>query len=148
MAARYRPAIDRFAEKVALVDSGCIEWIASTDSKGYGKFHIGPGRLTPAHRWSYEHHIGPIPAGLHVDHLCRNRRCINPDHLEPVTQRENLLRGVGPAAVNAVKVACPAGHLYAADNLYTNPTSGARLCRACRREHDRKRRPRQTRKAA
>ncbi len=140
-----RPAVDRFAEKIALTDTGCIEWIASSDSKGYGKFQCESGRngrLMPAHRWAYEWIVGPIPVGLQLDHLCRNRLCVNPAHLEPVSQQENILRGVGLAAENAEKTACPVGHPYAGDNLYTNPTTGSRLCRACRREHDRNRRPR------
>ena len=146
-----RPILDRFAEKIALADSGCIEWIASTDGTGYGKFMAEPGhngRMTQAHRWSYEYHVGPIPDGLQLDHLCRNRACVNPDHLEPVSQRENLLRGVGATAMNARKTHCPEGHRYAGPNLYVNPTTGSRLCRTCRREHDRKRRPRPSRKAA
>ena len=73
-----RPAVDRFAEKIALTDSGCIEWIASIQGAGYGQFTRGrPSRLVhgkvAAHRWSYEYHVGPIPDGMHIDHLCRNR---------------------------------------------------------------------------
>lgn len=151
MAPKRRPVIDRFAEKVALTDSGRLAWIASTDSKGYGKFQVEPGRngrLGPAHRWFYEYVFGPVVPELHIDHLCRNRLCVNPDHLEPVAHRENVLRGIGPTAINAQKSRCLRGHPYSAGNTYTNPTTGSRLCRACRREHDRNRRPRQMRKAA
>jgi hypothetical protein len=147
--ARYgppqRPAIDRFADKVALTDSGCIEWTAATDGTGYGKFQVEPGhngRLGQAHRWYYEHSVGPIPSSLHLDHLCRNRLCVNPEHLEPVTHQENILRGVGPTAANAQKTHCPAGHEYSGDNLYVTPSTGSRLCRACRRQHDLNRRQR------
>jgi hypothetical protein len=124
-----RPAIDRFAEKIALTDSGCIEWIGGLNGVGYGQFYRGkthPGDTgkTYAHRWSYEYHVGPVPEGLHL---------VNPEHLEPVTCRENLLRGTGPSAAHAVKTHCPAGHPYAGDNLYIHPTKGMRYCRECGR---------------
>lgn len=128
-----RPALDRFADKIALTDSGCIEWIASRNNKGYGTFNAGGGKSTVAHRWSYEYHVGPIPKGLDLDHLCRNRACINPDHLEPVTTSANLLRAVGIGQANAAKTHCPEGHPYSGDNLYLSPSRpNNRMCRTCR----------------
>ncbi|WP_227412199.1 HNH endonuclease signature motif containing protein [Cryobacterium sp. BB736] len=135
---RHRPAIDRFLEKVTPGDNGCIEWTGGLNGVGYGQFYLGR-KLSPntgkgyAHRWAYEHYVGPIPEGMHLDHLCRNRKCVNPEHLEPVTLRENLLRGIGPSAVHAKKTHCPAGHEYAGDNLYNHPTKIMRVCRTCGR---------------
>lgn len=136
---RYIPAIDRFAEKIATTDSGCIVWLGGTNGVGYGLFYVGEGRSarTYAHRWSYEYHVGPIPEDLHVDHLCRNRACVNPAHLEPVTVRENLLRGEGPSAANARKTHCPKGHPLSGDNLYVHPRKIMRRCRECMRNQSR-----------
>jgi hypothetical protein len=136
MGYRHAPAVDRFAEKVALTDEGCLVWIASRNNKGYGTFAAGVGKSTVAHRWSYEHHIGPIAAGLSLDHLCRNRACVNPDHLEPVTQRDNLMRGDTIPARNASKTHCPAGHEYAGSNLKVHGAN--RHCRTCHNDRRRK----------
>lgn len=96
------PAVDRFAAKVALAPSGCLEWMGSTNPGGYGSFAARPtsvdSKRVMAHRWSYEHHVGPIPSGLDLDHLCRNRKCVNPAHLEPVTRSENVRRAVAANA--------------------------------------------------
>ena len=136
---RTRPPVDRFAEKIALAENGCIEWIAGTNGPGYGTFAAGDGLFVLAHRWSYEYHIAPIPTGLEIDHLCANRRCVNPEHMEVVTRHQNLMRSTGISARNATKTHCPAGHPYAGDNLSIVRTTGARICITCRRANQRAR---------
>ncbi len=128
------PIIERFWEKIEPVPfSGCWIWVASLDGKGYGKINIG-GVITAAHRFSYTHYIGIIPDGLELDHKCRVRSCVNPDHLEPVTHAENVLRGFGPSAANAKKTHCSRGHPYDEKNTYFWKTAGHRQCRVCWRE--------------
>jgi hypothetical protein len=91
-----------------------------------------------AHRFAYELFVDEIPDGLTLDHLCRNPRCVNPGHLEPVTQRENTLRGISPVAVNAAKTHCKHGHLLDEANTYMT-NAGSRQCRTCNRLRMRRR---------
>ena len=100
---------------------------------GYGVLSLGRGVTMLAHRWSYEHFVGPIPDGLVIDHLCRVRHCVNPDHLEPVTNEENLRRGAGYGLRNGMRSACINGHEYTPENTYTHPTKGSVTCRECAR---------------
>lgn len=119
---------DRFWRDVDKSD-GCWNWCGNKNQKGYGRFKIGAVRVS-AHRWSYEHLVGPIPEGLTIDHLCRNTSCVRPDHLEAVTNKVNSLRGYGPTAMNARKTHCSMGHEFSGANLATRP-DGGRRCRAC-----------------
>lgn len=137
----------RFWAKVSLPDpeTGCMEWLASLRGSGYGQFVIRKPRIVQAHRFAYELLVGPIPEGLVIDHLCRNKACVRPDHLEPVTHRVNILRGVGPSAWHARKTHCPQGHEYNTENTHRR-ASGARDCRKCGAENARVRRARLTSK--
>ena len=137
----------RFWRNVSLPDENdCMLWRGCEVGCGYGEIqHLG--ERYRAHRFSYTLLVGPIPEGLVVDHLCRNRRCVNPEHLEPVTAAENFRRGVGPAAINGRKTECPQGHPLSGENVYRDP-KGKRRCRTCRAEEWRNPTPRQREQAA
>jgi hypothetical protein len=131
-----RPAIERFLEKVKVSEvlfhngSPCWEWTGcKSKTTGYGQFKPDGRRgskLSSPHRFSYEHHVGPIPEGHEVDHLCNVRHCCNPLHLEAVTVQVNRKRRVYDEAH------CKHGHEMTGDNLYLSP-AGTRFCRKCRR---------------
>ena len=125
----------RVLARITAEADGCWLWPGALTHDGYGRIQ-DQGKARLAHRVVYEHLIGPVPSELQLDHLCRVRRCVNPSHLEPVTLRENLMRGNTPARLNADKTQCPKGHEYAGDNL-VNRADGARGCRACTLERDR-----------
>lgn len=119
-------------------DTGCWIWQWVLSDVGYGTKRIN-GRTVLAHRWMYQQANGPIPTGLTIDHLCRNRACVNPAHMEPVTHKVNVLRGMSPNAINARKTHCLRGHEFTLANTYIPPGRQRRQCRACAAERDKKR---------
>lgn len=130
---RRTDPVERFMEKIdrSAGDGGCWLWTLVPHHSGYGLFQTGHGQVM-AHRFSYELHVGPIPEGLQLDHLCRVRHCVNPAHLEPVTQSENVRRGY-----MATRTHCKNGHPF--DEANTRLRAGrGRTCRACDRERQRK----------
>jgi len=128
---RLRSDVQRFWSKVQPMHiyKNCWVWQGSKNNKGYGHFHSnGKNRL--AHRYAYELLVGEIPDGLQIDHTCRIRECVNPDHMEVVTSKENTLRGEGPTAKNAKKTHCNNGHEFTEANTYQQ--KNGRECRICR----------------
>lgn len=140
MAPTPTPPHERVLAKVEQIGD-CWMFTGAT-SKGYGRVAIWTGppgsrfqTTHQAHRVVYEALVGPIPDGLTLDHLCFERRCVNPAHLEPVSLQENVRRGAdrNPTVIaNRSKTHCPKGHPYSLDNTYT-PPSGGRFCRTCGR---------------
>lgn len=124
---------ERLEAKTERRPDGCWIWTGGCDSSGYGAIKVD-GRKVGTHRASYELHVGPIPEGLQIDHLCRVTRCLNPDHLEAVTPRVNTLRSEGIAAREAAQTHCKRGHEFTPENTYTGGTPAGRRCRTCRRD--------------
>jgi len=136
--------LERLQSRAVPSLNGCLLYTGTLNNRGYGQISVN-GAQVLAHRAMYELTVGPIPDGLALDHLCHNRdpncmggptclhrRCVNVEHLEPVTKEENSRRGRG-GANNAVKTHCPAGHPY--DETNTHVYRGTRHCRACNRAH-------------
>ena len=127
----YTNRLDSFWSKVD-TSGECWEWTAYIKENGYGQF-MWKGKPYYAHRFSYEFYKGEIPNELCIDHLCRNRKCVNPDHLEAVTTQVNNLRGEGPTAINANKTHCNKGHEFVEENIYyyVRKNGKDRRCRIC-----------------
>ena len=139
------PQLARFEAKIHVEpNTGCWLWIGATIC-GYGAVGMDR-RVYYAHRVSYEHHVGPIASGMVIDHLCRQPACVRPDHLEQVTQYENVMRGSLPEVSRKrqlSKTHCPRGHAYTQENtivLRASETRGVarRLCRTCNRDNCKK----------
>ena len=148
------PLRERFESKLIRSEGGCWEWSGSHfQQTGYAIFNLpserdGIWRPTVAHRIAYELYIGPVPAGLVIDHLCRNRGCVNPEHLEPVTRGENVRRGMAPSAVSFRDNRCQRGHEFTPENTILRANRpGRRECRECVRARDRVRNKTEERRA-
>ena len=115
-------------------EEDCILWNGAK-GRGYALYTVN-GKLRPLHRVLWIEQKGPLKDGQQLDHLCRRRNCVNLNHLEPVTNKENVLRGVGPSAVNKRKTHCPQNHPFDKENTYLDPL-GRRHCRECSRKHSR-----------
>jgi hypothetical protein len=142
MSRKRKTLKERFKSKWVLdIETGCWLWIASKDNKGYGRINSGgsEGTMLLAHRVAYELYKGPIPNELELDHLCRHRECVNPEHLEAVTRSINIQRGLTPILFAKIK-SCPYGHEYTDENTYIHmrkSSSGRmrhhRTCKECHR---------------
>lgn len=132
MPRKSTPPVERIKPKIRVEPNGCWVFTGALTKHGYG--HVRVGRrgegMISTHRAMYLHAVGPVPDGFQLDHLCRNRACCNPDHLEPVTPGENIRRGE-TAKRMLEKTHCPAGHPYSGENLVLSK-KGHRVCRACR----------------
>jgi hypothetical protein len=134
-----KPATDPFSrmtDKFTIGD-GCWEWTGAKTGAGYGKI-LTFRSIQVAHRVLYELLVGPVPDGMELDHLCQNKSCVNPGHLEPVTHRENIRRGPG----HGKETHCPKGHPYSPENTYTYLYAGSwhRYCKACQTVRNQERR--------
>ena len=135
-----KPPLERILSRITITEKGCWEWNGAKASEGYGHIRVGSrrdgsSRLVGTHILVYKALIGEVPEGKELDHLCRNHPCCNPDHLEPVTRRENALRGdVGIYMIQkgASQTHCLRGHLFDEANTYVDK-HGKRSCKTCRR---------------
>lgn len=128
-------------------NGGCWLWRAGGSNGGYGRLSVGDHDIT-AHRAAYECWVGRLPADKQIDHLCRVRMCVNPAHLEPVSARENVLRGVAPSAQNSRKTHCLRGHEFTPENTYHELRSNYRHCRECAKDREKRRPVRSPRSSA
>jgi hypothetical protein len=138
-AMRFDERLASFADR----PDECWPWPGAVNNWGYGYTTVGDGtargRNVMVHREAYARLVGPIPEGMQIDHLCRNRLCMNPRHLEPVTIAENVLRGAGPGAINRRKTHCYRGHEFTPENtFYVGREKKERRCKVCDREKQRR----------
>ena len=140
-----RPLLERMEDRTLYEpNTGCWIWLGARNPAGYGKIGMPGGKTVDVHRATYEALVGPVPAGYELDHLCKCKPCRNPAHLEPVTRRENVMRGTAPMAAFARQTHCKHGHEFTEANTRIRRETGRtmRICRACDREASRRRRAR------
>lgn len=131
-----QPVEPRLRAGTVIQEDGCHVFTRNIDQQGYGRISVN-GEKQLAHRVAHELFIGPIPNGFEVDHLCFNRACVNPAHLEAVTPLVNTMRSSAPSALNARKTHCDAGHPFSPENTRRRTDRRGRLCRACDRDRAR-----------
>jgi len=136
---KRKPPIERFRKFIKVADNDCWLWMGCRFRSGYGLLSPG-GRAHSvyAHRWAYQHFVGPIPAGLEISHKCGNPSCVNPEHLQAVTHRQNLCETKTSTRINAEKTHCVHGHEYTPENTHRTK-KGWRACRDCQRQSLRER---------
>ena len=122
---------DEFFDSHIRQDGCCVVWTGTTTKGGYGRLAVANSKIL-AHRYAYQRASGPIPAGMTLDHLCKNTACVNPEHLEPVSLAENILRGDSPAAKHARQTECSRGHPFTPTNIYWTRKANGRRTRSCR----------------
>lgn len=137
-----RQTISNVLLRVVPDPGGCWIWTGRRGRDGYG-YIDADNRAHTAHRYIYRQFVTEVDSALHLDHLCRVRCCVNPDHLEPVTPRENIRRGDGWSGRHARQTHCKHGHPFAGDNLFVR-ADGERVCRQCSRDRQGRRRAKQT----
>jgi hypothetical protein len=142
--------LERFEAKYTVQPNGCWQWTAHLSPKGYPRFRVGR-KIVRAHRFAYETHRGPIPDDKVIDHLCRNRGCVNPDHMEVTTNRENCCRGEHPHIIAWRENRCTRGHPFDDQNTQWKKRKDGRLerrCAECSRQYQRARRQAERQAAA
>ncbi len=121
----------RFESKIEVLITNCWKWKGRIEKNGYGRFSYKHDQIISSHRMSYLLYRGPIDMGLTIDHLCKNKWCVNPSHLEVVTMKENLRRSFNITNINEHKTHCKSGHPFSLSNTYIRP-DGSRQCKICR----------------
>lgn len=133
---RMADPVAKLVSQTILQPNGCHHLTSKPQPNGYSHFTCG-GVNYYGHRLSYEANVGIIPEGFDIDHKCRNRRCVNPKHLEPTDRRTNLLRGETLPAMFAARSCCSKGHPYTQESTYTPKGTNTRDCRECRKLYQR-----------
>lgn len=126
---------EEFSSHITLEPNGCWVYKKHRISKYIRERNGITGKFFYAHRWAFEYFKGKIPDGLVIDHICMKTNCVNPDHLQAITNKENVLLGSGHAAINAAKRACKHGHEFNLENTYLR-LDGGRRCRICKRKKE------------